>query len=101
MFLFQSHTRSSSLNRNSSKERHSFHLSSTPATPRIVHRNPCRQQHASDIYYYRSSSLSRKPSSSPKRECRQSVVDNEVPRISNGYNLSPPKNLEPVKTRPR
>ncbi|XP_071039035.1 uncharacterized protein [Parasteatoda tepidariorum] len=52
--------RSSSLNRSSGRDRHSQHMSSIPATPRICHRN---RQHMDD---HRSSSLSRK--TSPKRE---------------------------------
>ncbi|GFR25618.1 uncharacterized protein TNCT_139031, partial [Trichonephila clavata] len=87
--------RSSSLNRTSSKDRHSQHLSSTPATPRLSNRNSHRQ-HPSDIYHYRSSSLSRKPSPSPKQETPQAVPS------KSSHQAKPPKPPEEqVKIRPR
>ncbi|XP_035209612.1 uncharacterized protein LOC118184078, partial [Stegodyphus dumicola] len=93
--------RSSSLNRTTSKERHSQVLSSTPATPRIAHRNSNRHQHASDSYHYRSSSLPRKKSPSPKRESRAHLPENTFPRVSNGYHLPSPNQQEDAKMRPR
>ncbi|XP_054706947.1 storkhead-box protein 2-like [Uloborus diversus] len=94
--------RSSSLNRTSSKDRHSQNLSYTPATPRVVHRNSSRHPQSSEVYHYRSSSLSRKPSPSPKREIRQPPVENPSPRIPNGYQNSNFKNTpQEVKPRPR
>ncbi|GIY54941.1 storkhead-box protein 1 [Caerostris extrusa] len=89
--------RSSSLNRTSSKERHSHHLSSTPATPRPSHRNSSRQ-HTSDIYHYRSSSLSRKQSPSHKQE---SLLP-PSPASKPSHQETPPKAVEEqVKIRPR
>ncbi|XP_055925690.1 storkhead-box protein 1-like [Argiope bruennichi] len=89
--------RSSSLSRAYNKDRHSQHLSSTPATPRPTNRNSNRQ-HTSDIYHYRSSSLSRKPSPSPKQEI---PLPPNSPSKSPRQVTSPKASEDRVKIRPR
>ncbi|KAG8176989.1 hypothetical protein JTE90_005732 [Oedothorax gibbosus] len=88
--------RSSSLNRTLSRDR-PIHTS-TPATPRTSTRNSSRQHNSSEAaYHYRSSSLSRRVSPSPKREVSQMLPTSKVGRPA----TLPKAQGEEVKMRPR
>lgn len=67
----RSKSRSSSLNRMSSRERHAHNVASTPVTPKTHHRS----HQSTDVYHYRSSSLPRRSTPSPKPDVRR-VAEN-------------------------
>lgn len=65
---FRTKSRSSSLNRMSSRERHAHNVASTPVTPKTHHKS---HHQSTDVYHYRSSSLPRKSTPSPKPDVRR------------------------------
>lgn len=82
---YKAKSRSSSLNRMiSAKDRHSQHMSSTPATPRFARRN----LQPTDVYRYRSSSLPRKCSPPSRRAETNTLKNSSLPKC-NGHRIVP------------